>query len=369
MGRWCKELWLVMGQCLKMLLKGKQAVILLSAGVVLLIAMLVCMDGVKEEKSRIDIGMVDEDGSVLSKGVIEGMQQLDLYNVTVGREKELTDALRTGELAAVCVIKEGYEANVEAGKTDNLVTLYETENGAALLVGDILAGVMMQEICTAKGYLTLENYIEESGRSPELTLEQYREYVSSMLLLEENAFSFDVTYVSADAKAVSKPAQKVIYEQAVFAVFALMAGLLCVYAVLPFRSLCHGRLAARVKILPVPGSAVYAGSVLGALFLPLLFGIVFLLCFFVRNSIEFSTFFSLLVCTFGYLCVIVCIMLVAAYGIRSRTVYQMGMLAMILMFGIAGLASILDGLLLPEGAVSWVPNGWYVRRVAELLYQ
>ena len=367
MGRWWKDVGMVMGQCIRVLLKGKQTLVLLTVGMVVLIAMLLCLDGAKEEKSRISIGMADEDNSPLSTDVISGMQQLDLYDVTVGKEKELLQALKAGELEAVCVFKEGYEAAVEAGNTGKLVTIYETEHSAALLVGDILAGVMMQEICTAKGYLTLKKYMEESDRELQQTLSEYRQYVSSVLLAEEDAFSFDVTYLSADAEVVSKPAQKLIYEQAIFAVFALMAGLLAVYTVLPFRRMCHGNLAKRVKTLPVQAGAVYVGNVLGALVLPFLFGGVFLACFFVRNKIEISTFFSLLICTLGYLCVIVCIMLVAAYGIQSQRVYQMGMLAIILIFGILGLASLVDGLLLPEGTTAWVPNGWYVRRVTELL--
>ena len=76
---------------------------------------------------------------------------------------------------------------------------------------------------------------------------------------------------------------------------------------------------------------------------------------------------SLHICTMLYICVIVCMMLLAAYIIKSQTVYQMGMLAMILIFGVCGLVSLVDGLLLPEGTVTWVPNGWFVRRMTEIL--
>lgn len=368
MGKWCREVWLSMLQSLKLLIRGKQTMVLLAAGMTMLVAMLLCMDEAKEEKSRIPIGIVDEDQSAMSQAVVEAMQRLELYTVTLGEKEELTEALKKGELVAVCLLREGFAGAVEQGETDNIVTLYET-SGSALLMGDILAGAMMQEICMAKGYGILQKYEEKTDRESVMTLEEYRGYVEKFLEEEGDKFSFDVTYVVSDAdrEPVEKPAQESIYIQAVFAVFALMAGLMTVYAVLPFRNLRHGRLAEKIRTLPMRQSAVYAGSALGALIVPMGFGVVFLGCFAVRNTLEISTFVSLLICTMTYNCVIVCIMLVAAYGIRSQTMYQMGMLAMSLLFGICGLVSLVDGLLLPEGTVGWVPNGWYVRKIMEIL--
>jgi len=93
---------------------------------------------------------------------------------------------------------------------------------------------------------------------------------------------------------------------------------------------------------------------------------LFLGCLIWQNNADFSNFYSLLVCTGGYVCVIVCIMLVASMGIRNQTVYQMGMLATILVFGVFGLISLAEGILVPEGTVLWVPNSWYVRKMTEL---
>ena len=184
---------------------------------------------------------------------------------------------------------------------------------------------------------------------------------------EGTEFAFEVTYVSQNSKMVSKPSRTILYEQAVLAVFAMMIGLLSVYAVLPFRKLRHGGLARRLKTLPVHGSALYIGSAFGALLIPMIFGAVFLNCYAYRNQVQAQKLISLHICTMLYICVIVCMMLLAAYIIKSQTVYQMGMLAMILIFGVCGLVSLVDGLLLPEGTVTWVPNGWFVRRMTEIL--
>lgn len=363
----CKAAFLVMAQTLRMLLKSRQVRWIITLGLILLVCMLVGMDNVKEEKSRISIGVADEDNSELSKSVFKQLQELDLYLITVGEEKELAKALQKGELSAVCVLKEGFSEAVATGKTERLVTIYETKTHSAPLIGDILAGVMMQEICTAKSYQKLLAYKTKNLEEARITFPEYRSYVEKLLKEEGYDFSFDIQYLSPEQGQMEAPSQELVYEQAIFAVFALMAGLVSVYAVLPVRELKWGRLAGRVRTLPISKGALYLGSAAGAMIIPFLFGGMFLVCFVLKNEMEISRFFSLLICTFTYLCVIVCIMLVAACIIRSHTVYQMAMLAMILMFGIFGLVSLAEGLLVPEGMSVWVPNGWYVRRVTELL--
>lgn len=365
---WLKEAVLTMNHSLKQLFSGKKTVILLVSGLVLLIAMLMGMEEAKEEKSKIPVGIADQSNTELSAMVTGAMQQKDLYDIVLGTEAELVERLKNGELAAVCVMKKSFATNLAKGKTKNLVTLYETKEGSALLLGDVLAGTMMQEICTAKGYQMLLKYQKKAGMEETLSAEEYKEYVNQVLAEGGTEFSFEVTYVTANNEETKKPSQSVLYRQAIYAVFALMTGLLSIYAVLPFRQMRHGRLADRLKTLPVHQSAVYTGSALAGLFMPLVFGVLFLACLYYKNRMEFYEIISLLVCTMVYICVIVCMMLLAAYIIKNHTIYQMGMLAMILIFGIFGFISVVDGLLVPEGTAVWVPNGWFVRKMTELYH-
>ncbi len=368
MMRWIEEAMLSMVYSLKLLLAGKRTVFLLVSGLVILVSMLMSMEEVKEEKSKIPVGIADQSNTELSAMVIEAMQQKDLYDIVLGREDELVECLKRGEVSAVCVFKRSFADNLLKGKTKNLVTMYETTDSSALLLGDVLAGTMMQEICTAKGYQTLLKYQKRAGMEETLSLEEYREYVENVLAEGGTEFSFEVTYINRNNEEAKKPSQSVLYQQAIYAVFALMLGFLSVYAVLPFWQMKHGRLADRMGTLPVHGSAVYAGSAMAGLLIPLIFGILFLICLFWKNRMEFSEILSLLVCTMVYICVIVCMMLFTAYIIKNHTVYQMGMLAMILVFGVFGFISVVDGLLVPEGTAVWVPNGWYVRKMTELYH-
>jgi hypothetical protein len=368
MVRWIKETLLTMEYSLKLLLAGKRTVVLLMSGLLILAGMLACMEEVKEEKSRIPVGIADQSNTELSDMIIRAMQQKDLYEIVIGREEELVEKLKQGELSTVCVFKRNFADNLFKGKTKNLVTMYETEDSSALLFGDVVAGVMMQEVCTAKGYQMLLKYQKKAGMEETVSAEEYREYVEGVLAEGGTAFSFEVTYIDRKNEEAKKPSQSVLYQQAIYAVFALMLGFLSVYAVLPFRQMKHGRMADRIKTLPVRHSAACAGSALAGLFVPFVFGIMFLIGLFWKNRMEFSEILSLLVCTMVYICVIVCLMLFAAYIIKNHTVYQMGMLAMILLFGVFGFISVVDGLLVPEGTAVWVPNGWFVRKMTEIYH-
>jgi len=364
-----REIFLMMVHSLKLLLKNRQTLVVLAVSFLLLLSLLFCMDEVKEEKSKISIGMVNEGQSELVNGVIAGMRQKDMYDILIGEETELVEQIKTGELSAVCVFRKDYDERIFKGKTNKLVTIYEMERGDALLLGDILAGVMMQEICTAKSYQTLLSYAKKAKMETDITPEEYRVYVNEILEKGGSEFSFDISYMTPEGDESEKPSQAIIYEQAIFAVFALMAGLIAIYSALPFRQIRHGRLADRMKTLPVHGSAAYVGSALAGLLLPLGFAMIFLLGISLRSGIDFVQNILLLVCTVVYICGIVCIMLFAAYGIKNPTVYQMGMLAMILIFGVFGLVSLVDGFLVPEGTTAWIPNGWYVQKMTELLHQ
>ena len=115
---WIKEACLAMKQSIRMLLKDRYTVVLLVAGMGILGAMLLCMEDVKTEKSKIAIGIADKDNSELSKSVADTVAQMELYEVITGEEKQLTELLKKNKLSAVCVIQEGFEQELELGKAE-----------------------------------------------------------------------------------------------------------------------------------------------------------------------------------------------------------------------------------------------------------
>lgn len=346
---------------MKLLLKGKRTVCLLLGGMVLMLFLVFGMNEVKEEKSKITIGVTDEDASALSALVTDRLHKVELFEIIQGEKEMLLEQLSLGELSAVCVIRDGYEEAVAKGKTDDLILVYQTEEGVMLLT-DMLAVVMMEEICSAKGYQMLASYLDAS-RCP--TLEEYRTYVSAYLSKEMFDFSFDISYRSGN-DAGEVPGNEIVYVQAIFAIAALIMSFLAVYAVLPYQRMLHGTMQGRIASLPVGRITVAAGNAMAAAAFVILFALAFVLCFAWRNGFDFFAFLSFLVCTCMYVCVIVTIMVLAGIVLRSECAYQVTMLVVVLLLGICGLFSIVDGILLPEGMSVFTPNGWYVREMTEI---
>lgn len=365
MHKWLSDTGRILAHTWRLLLCGRETRVLIGIGLVLLFVMLFSMDEVKEEKSRILVGVVDEDGSEFSQRVISRLKALDGYEVTEGEKDKLLLELAEGSYAVVCVIKKGYEEKVMGADTDDLVYVYETQQ-KALLFTDVLAGAMIQEICSAKSYLTFAGYMKEKNGVYLETPEEYRTYMETYFSDSMFDFSFDVEYVSVDGEESKKPGNDIIYLQAILATAALILGFLSVYAAMPYYRLCHGKVADRMKTLPYQKSALLFGSALGCIGMGMGFATVFLLTLTIRNRLTVSAFLAFLVCTLGYLCVIVGIVFLTATVIRSQQRWQMTMVALILVFGVFGLVSIADGLILPEGISTWVPNGRYVREMTEI---
>lgn len=365
MRRWIKEAGQTFLHTWKLFLHGKETWILLITGFVLLFVMLFSMDEVKEEKSLVVVGVADEDNSEFSSRVISRLNELEGYEVITGTQQELLSGLTKGEYAVVCVIREGYGENVLKAKTDDLVFIYETQQ-KALLFTDVLAGAMMQEICSAKSYLLFKEYLEERDGVCLESAEEYNAYMETYFSEEMFDFSFETEYVTVSGEERAKPGNAVIYLQAIFAIMAMMSGFLLIYAGMPYHRVCHGRIAVRMATLPGARSAKGIGAMLAAVSLTGGFIAVFLLGFTIRNGLNLSAFFAFLICTFLYLCVIVSIVFAAATVFSSQQTYQIVTVALMLVFGVFGLVSIADGLLLPEGACDWIPNARYVREMTSL---
>lgn len=365
MRRWCLDTGRIFVHTWKLLLRGKETWVLLGVGLLLLFFMLFSMDEVKEEKSRIVVGIADEDGSEFSGRVILRLKELDGYEILEGNTEELLLGLAAGEYSVVCVLLEGYEENVLNADTDDLVLVYETEQ-KALLFTDVLAGAMIEEVCSAKSYRLFREYMTKKDGVFLETPEEYSTYMEAYFSKAMFDFSFDVEYVSVTGEESKKPGNEIIYLQAIFAIAAMMMGFLAVYAAMPYHRLCHGRLADKMTTLPGRRSAVLLGTGTADFVLTGSFAVIVLYAFMVRNEIAISTFLAFLVCTLQYLCVIVSIVFVIATVVSSQQVYQIVMMALVLVFGVFGLISIVDGLILPEGISTWIPNGRYVREMMEI---
>jgi ABC-2 type transport system permease protein len=60
------------------------------------------------EPAKIAVAMIDQDGSAISKGIVDGMQHDRNFKVTTPAEQEARDAVRRGNLAAAVIVPKGF---------------------------------------------------------------------------------------------------------------------------------------------------------------------------------------------------------------------------------------------------------------------
>ncbi|MGN0506741.1 MAG: ABC transporter permease [Lachnospiraceae bacterium] len=360
--RICLEIHIVLLHTMRLLLKKKETLFVFGLGLFFFFALLFTLDEAKEEKSVVFIGIADEDNTELSKKLTERISECEVFSVTKAPLKELLNLQKAGSLTAVFVIREGYETAVNAGREERLIAMYEAEGKGLPLLADIVAGEMMQDICTAKGFLTYEEVMRRAGRETELlSKEEYAAYVMDCLTKETFDFSFETEYSDRQGSNTRAPEQSVIYVQVIFSVLAILIGFLAVYAVLPYADFCHGRSAARVRALPLSKASVLVGAG-GAAFLTVItFGTTAVVLLSAKNGLPVSAFGQMFLCTAAYSGGIVILTMAAATVIKSRTGYQLFLLFLIVVFGAAGFLSVADGLLVQSELLRIVPNSVYVK--------
>lgn len=356
------EIHTVCFHALRLLFKKKQTLLVFAFSLLFFLLLLFFLEEAKEEKSVVFIGVVDEDQTESSKTLAERIRACEVFGVTEAPFEELLAMLQEGELTAVFVIRKGYEEALVRGEERRLLTMYEADGRGLPLLADIVAGEMMYDICTAKGFLAYEEVMEQAGREDEmLSQEAYAAYVMGFLTKEEFDFSFQVEYIDREGRNTGIPEQTVIYMQVIFAVLAMLLGFLSIYAVVPYADFCHGRAAKRMCVLPFCRLSVPIGSGFAALLSVLLFGTAAVFLFSLKNALSFSAVFQMFLYTAAYGSGIVIITMLSAKLWKRGESYQLFMLAVVVVFGAAGCFHIAGGLLPQMDWLGLVPNSMYIK--------
>lgn len=362
MRNWIQELHTAALHSMRLLLWRKETRVVFCFGLVLMSALLFFLNEAKEEKSVVYIGLSDEDRTEKSAALAERIRKLPVFHVTEDSTKELLPLLKKGNLAAVFVIREGYEEKVSRGAEEKLLLVYEPETGKFPLLSDIVAGEMMYDICTAKGW---KIYEELAGAREDVTLlpdkNAYVTYVNSYLDDETFDFSFKTEYIDREGETGAVLENSVIYVQVIFSVLAMITGFLAVYAVMPYVELCHGKTAKRLRVLPIGKWSVAAGCGLSAFFVVAFFAALCVFVFAARNGLSAETFFCMLFATAGYSAFIVAVTLLLAGILPGAAVYQLTMLLLVVFCGTAGFLSVAEGLIGQGDILQLAPNSHYVK--------
>jgi len=127
------------------------------------------------ERARIDVAIVDQDASPISKGIVSGVQGDENFNTTTPTEEEARDAVRRGRIAAAVVIPKGFgEASGSAffgdGEKPPLNVLFDPSRSTEVAM---VRGILTQHVMAA---VSKEMFGGAQGRAMiEKTLPQVRE--------------------------------------------------------------------------------------------------------------------------------------------------------------------------------------------------
>lgn len=356
------EIHMICAHALRLLLKKKQTLLIFVLGFLFFFLLLFFLEEAKEEKSVVFIGVLDEDKTELSEKLAERIYHCEVFGVTMAPLDELLAMLAEGKLTAVFVIKKGYANALARGEERRLITMYEAEGKGIPLLADIVAGEIMYDLCTSKGFISYEKVMKQSGREKELlSKEAYAAYVTSFLTKEEFDFSFQAEYLDREGKGGNIPKQTVIYMQVIFAVLSMLLGLLAVYAVIPYADLCHGRAAKRMCVLPFYKASFLVGSGIAAMLPMILFGTAAVILFAWKNELPFFAGLQMFLYTTAYSGGIVIITMLFAKLWKHAAGYQLFMLALVVIFGMAGFLGIAGGLLPQTDWLGFSPNSVYIK--------
>ncbi len=92
---------------------------------------------------RLSVGLVDLDGSALSRAVTEAFQAIDALKVEVGGEGEEREALRDGKRNGILIIPAGFGEAVASGRSGEVIMLVNrSEVTTAQVTSSTLRGIL-----------------------------------------------------------------------------------------------------------------------------------------------------------------------------------------------------------------------------------
>ncbi len=186
------------------------------------------------ERSSIPIGVLNLDRSESADELIGNIKEIPALYLYEASENELKELLFKEEIRAYFVIKKGYEKSIQAGNTDELITMHYLEaDQSAKILSDIIAGEMLYKICLYKGYnlyhsLPEKDFYKSDSSSDarinnSLTEEEYMTYTESLTAMPDFDFAFDIKMINVTNKNNEcKIENSILYLQAIWGIVAML---------------------------------------------------------------------------------------------------------------------------------------------------
>lgn len=351
---------------MKLLLADKTATVALIVSTAVVLAVILGIRTFAAERSALPIGLCVEDDSAEARELRDSISKCEALYVYESGQAELKNLLADGYINCIFTIPEGYGGRIESMQTEGLVDICAAaDDKIAVLCSDIVAGFMIDRICSVRAYGRYEN-LDKSKVSAPLDKAAYRAYVEGLEKDELFEFTFDVTFKDAGSKELTYRdiSNSMLYMQVIAGFIGLLLMLTCFTACTGIAGECEAGVTGRLKTVPgqfitkwivqIPVVIVYISPlpVVTALLFGIDSGLAGALKLFAA-SILLDAF--LVICFFA-----------AAYLTGSVSAYQICGSTVIIVLGVMGFLSIFMGLLGVE-IFDFTPLALYISKFTELV--
>lgn len=352
---------------LKLIVRDKVTIVLFGITVVLFLFMGNVLFHSAGDKSRIPVGITDEDHSKVSGDLIKRIKQVNGLKVIEGTGEELNKELENQKIEGIFIIKEGYEKKIKGGHMLDLVTFsYVKENTMAALLPDIFAGEMLYDICLSKGmnlYYNLEEGVMVKERI--YTQEEYIGYIGKLAENPEFAFTFQIETLIKNI-----PDNSIIYVQITFGILGILLAFIILFMSSNSMIDKESGIGARLRTTLIKNPSKIAGDILAVMGINSILNIGFtgIVCWtFKTLSIRemgsvylllwaYTLAYTLLFCALSHIC-------------KHITSFQTAGSFLVILGGFAGFLHIVEGLLPMQFLkfLELLPNSWFIKRITDII--
>ncbi|MCJ7687907.1 MAG: ABC transporter permease, partial [Clostridiaceae bacterium] len=114
--------------------------------------------------NKVPIAVIDEDNSVTSRRILEGLSHNNSLKCTVIKKADISKNLNDNFVQGIYILNSGLQENIEKQKFDKLVTVhYLPHNVFAPGITDVIASEILYYVCGVKAASTGEKAISKNA--------------------------------------------------------------------------------------------------------------------------------------------------------------------------------------------------------------
>ncbi|MGB8454984.1 MAG: ABC transporter permease [Anaerocolumna sp.] len=334
------------------------------------------------ERSSIPIGVLNLDQGKSADELVDNMKEIPALFIFQGSETELKELLYKDEIRAYFIIKAGYEKSIQAGNTDELITMnYLEADESAKILSDIIAGEMLYKICLFKGYnlyhslpkdtADKSNSITQTKPNNVLSEEEYMQYADSLMTKPDFNFAFDISMKNIKNQVFKDEINNsILYLQAIWGIVAMLlsftAMLMTAGAVLEKES----GILSRVKISLLQPYHMDLTHFVAAFTVQSIFASFLCICLIGKTGKLTTVHMALLFLSLElFSAVMILWFLILGKLSRSTGRYQFISIISVLFFGILGFLYLMSGFIDNKilNITKIIPNYWFIEEFTDII--